>query len=177
MRSRVIGFFGKLIPKKNPLLILEAWKELCEQTRSRVKLLFVGSGELEAELRSRANADSIPVTFAGFVNQSELARHYLATDILVLPSRKMGETWGLVVNEGLHAGCSVITSNHVGCSQDFHDLDRFCVFEDDDPRGLADSIEQLIDLPRDFDWARETMDRYSIQAAAESIATEIDTLT
>ena len=175
--DRIVGFFGKLISKKNPSLLIDAWKQLGPETRSRVKLLFVGSGELESQLRAQAEEHSIPVIFAGFVNQSELSRHYLATDILVLPSRKMGETWGLVVNEGLHAGCSVITSNHVGCRHDFQKMDRFCVIEDGDAQGLARSIEQLVDLPREFDWAQDTMDRYSIRAAAQSIGDEIDTLT
>jgi len=29
---------------------------------------------------------------------------------MVLPSRRAGETWGLVVNEALQAGCAVIVS-------------------------------------------------------------------
>lgn len=173
-KDRLIGFFGKLIPKKNPVLILEAWKKLCGETRARTKILFVGSGELEFELQARAREEAIPVAFAGFVNQSELGQYYLATDILVLPSRKLGETWGLVVNEGLHAGCSVITSEHVGCQYDFKGLDRYHVFEDGNADELAVAIEKLINLSRDFFWAQEIMKKYSVHAAAESFAHEID---
>ena len=42
----------------------------------------------------------------------------------------MGETWGLVVNEALQAGCSVIVSDAVGCHADFKDWERVRVFSD-----------------------------------------------
>ena len=40
------------------------------------------------------------MTFAGFLNQSEIPRAYVAADCIVLPS-DYGETWGLVVNEAM----------------------------------------------------------------------------
>ena len=42
----------------------------------------------------------LPVTFAGFLNQTEITRAYAAADCLVLPS-DYGETWGLAVNEAM----------------------------------------------------------------------------
>ncbi|MCR9295240.1 MAG: glycosyltransferase family 4 protein [bacterium] len=172
----VVGFFGKLITKKHPQILLDAYLQLSETLRSRIHLLFVGSGELESSLKERCNEEQIPATFAGFVNQSELADYYLATDTIVLPSRRMGETWGLVVNEALQCGCSVVTSDAVGCRYDFKDLERFRVFPVEDSSALSLHFVELMQLPRDFFWARPRMSQYSIKAAAGAIAAEIESL-
>jgi glycosyltransferase involved in cell wall biosynthesis len=57
------------------------------------------------------------VTFAGFLNQSEIVKSYVAADTLVLPSDG-GETWGLVVNEAMVCGRPCIVSDKVGCGPD-----------------------------------------------------------
>ena len=54
---------------------------------------------------------------AGFQNQTQLSRFYHAADVFVLPSR-VGETWGLVVNEALHHGLPCVVSDRVGCAPD-----------------------------------------------------------
>ena len=61
--------------------------------------------------------ENLPVTFAGFLNQSEIPKAYVAADCLVLPSDS-GETWGLVVNEAMACGIPAIVSDHVGCGPD-----------------------------------------------------------
>lgn len=80
-------------------------------------LLVVGDGELRQLAMAQANRSRLPVTFAGFLNQSHMARAYTAADCLVLPSDH-GETWGLVVNEAMACGLPAIVSDRVGCGQD-----------------------------------------------------------
>jgi glycosyltransferase involved in cell wall biosynthesis len=80
-------------------------------------LLIVGTGPLEPELRARSETARIPVTFAGFLNQTEIPAAYAAADCLVLPS-DYGETWGLVVNEAMACGLPAIVSDRVGCGPD-----------------------------------------------------------
>jgi glycosyltransferase involved in cell wall biosynthesis len=77
-------------------------------------VLVVGAGPAEARLRALARAQR--VTFAGFLNQTELGRAHGAADCLVLPSAR--ETWGLVVNEALAAGLPCVVSDGVGCAPD-----------------------------------------------------------
>jgi glycosyltransferase involved in cell wall biosynthesis len=110
-------FAGKLEPKKQPGVVLEAIARLSEREQERVFLLVVGSGALEAGLRQRASALQLPVSFAGFLNQSEMPRAYVAADALVLPS-DYGETWGLVVNEAMACGLTAVVSDRVGCGAD-----------------------------------------------------------
>lgn len=167
---RVLLFCGKLQPKKYPDSLLDALADMESEERARFAVLYVGSGELERELRLKARAlPDVKVRFAGFKNQTELPPYYLASDILVLPSRQMGETWGLVVNEALLAGRRVIVSRFAGCSADFAEAPGVAVFD-----GSLDGLVQALrDLPRVTPPGAqaEFMRRYSVSAAAEGIAT------
>jgi glycosyltransferase involved in cell wall biosynthesis len=111
---RVVLFAGKLIPKKRPIDLLEAF---IAARIPNTSLLFVGSGRLETELRSRAKGHN-NIFFAPFQNQSLMPRTYAIGDLFVLPSYGNGETWGLAVNEAMCLGKPIIVSNHVGCAQD-----------------------------------------------------------
>jgi Glycosyltransferase len=161
-------FCGKLQTKKYPDALVEALAAMPGSERSRFGALYVGSGELEPTIRIKARALGAPVRFAGFKNQKELPPFYFASDILVLPSRQMGETWGLVVNEALLAGLRVIVSRHVGCHADFQTLSGFKVF-DGTAVGLADAIREM---PALFPAARRSdfLRSYSVEAAAIGIA-------
>jgi glycosyltransferase involved in cell wall biosynthesis len=113
----VFLFVGKLEVKKHPLDLLKAMAGLSEEERSRAHLLVAGDGELMTDCKEFAAANSLPVTFAGFVNQSRLPDVYAVADVFVLPS-DAGETWGLVVNEAMASGRPAIVSRSVGCCQD-----------------------------------------------------------
>jgi glycosyltransferase involved in cell wall biosynthesis len=112
-------FCGKLIGKKRPMDVLRALSELTARPDELppIHVVIVGAGELLAECQSYAKNRRLPVTFPGFLNQSEISRAYVAADCLVLPSDD-GETWGLVVNEGMACGLPAIVSDAVGCQQD-----------------------------------------------------------
>jgi len=107
--ARVLLFAGKLIEKKAPELLLEAFL----RSGADGHLVFVGDGRLEAELRARAAGRS-DVHFLPFQNQQAMPAVYRLGDVLVLPSRGPGETWGLAMNEALACGCLLIASDRVG---------------------------------------------------------------
>lgn len=176
-RDRIVfAFFGKLIHKKNPDLLLRAVPLLPAEVKRRVAVLFVGSGELEGEMKAQAKdleKSGIPGFFAGFVNQSAIRDFYAASDVVVLPSRREGETWGLVVNEALQAGCGVVISDAVGCGPEFGNWEGVRIIPQEDPVALAQALEQLAGLPRKFDWARTRMASYSTETSAEGLANEI----
>ena len=172
----VLLFSGKLIDKKNPALILDAWERLTEDERKSFVMIFVGAGPLEESLRRRAAAWPGRIHFAGFINQREIRDFYAAADILLLPSRRAGETWGLVVNEALQAGCGVVMTKAVGSHREFGDWERVRVTEENDAVGLAEACRQLAKFPRSFDWCSDEMKTYSVEAAADAIAERIDLL-
>ncbi len=178
--SFVVGFSGKFIEKKNPKIFYQMLEFLPQELRSRTHLYFMGSGPLEKELKALADKAKeqfgVGSFFSGFVNQTQMPGHYLSMDLMVLPSRKMGETWGLVANEGLQAGCGVIVSDAVGSSQDFKSWERFRVFPEGSASDLAKCVAELAQFNRDFEWAKSKLEGYSMNAIAESLASELKAL-
>ena len=113
----VFLFSGKLIDKKRPMDILQALALLPDDVRAKAHVLFVGDGPLRSALQAWAAEQRLPVTFAGFINQSRIPDAYVASDVLVLPS-DAGETWGLVVNEAMASHVPAVVSTAVGCCRD-----------------------------------------------------------
>ena len=112
----VVLYASKLQRRKHPEMVFGAVAAL-RTAGHRVTLLFVGSGEMDQELRDLAAASGERnVVFAGFINQLELPQVYAACDIFVLPSED--EPFGLIVNEVMCAALPVVVSNQVGCATD-----------------------------------------------------------
>lgn len=135
-------FAGKLQAKKRPGDLLDAL-EIARKSHGDLRLLVAGSGELESELKQKAKERRLPVTFAGFLNQSEMPTAYAAADALVLPS-DAGETWGLVVNEAMASGLPAIVSDRVGCRENLIlEGETGFSFPLGDPRALAACLTTL----------------------------------
>jgi len=115
--STVFLFAGKLESKKNPQDLLEAVSLLPSDLLARAHVLMVGDGPLRGDCERLARQRNLPVTLAGFLNQSRLPDAYAAADVLVLPS-DAGETWGLVVNEAMASGRPALVSRSAGCCAD-----------------------------------------------------------
>ncbi len=110
----IILYASKLMRRKFPDHLLQAYAQL---TEPRPYLLYVGDGELRADLEAEVAAQQLAnVHFLGFRNQSELPAFYALADIFVLPS--INETWGLVINEAMNAGCAIISTDQVGSAVD-----------------------------------------------------------
>jgi len=162
-------FVGKFIPKKRPADLLHALVTLNHQPSSiNFIAVFVGSGELENELRELAAREKLRVHFAGFKNQTELPALYAGADVLVLPSDG-GETWGLVVNEAMACGMPAIVSDAVGCAPDLIEEGKtgftYCA---GDCAALADCLAQIAHMKQnghDFtDALAEKMRSYRVEA-------------
>lgn len=115
----VILYASKLMRRKHPLLLLEAFARVLQHPREGPApcLLFVGSGEEEARLKARAaELPAGTVHFLGFQNQTALPRYYDLCDVFVLASEH--EPWGLVVNEVMNSAKALIVSDQVGAARD-----------------------------------------------------------
>jgi glycosyltransferase involved in cell wall biosynthesis len=111
--SRAVLFAGKLVAKKDPLLLLEAYLE----SGATGHLIFVGDGVQEGEIRARAQGRP-DVHFLPFQNQQAMPAVYRLGEVFVLPSRGPGETWGLALNEAMACHRPVIASSKVGGARD-----------------------------------------------------------
>jgi len=163
-------FAGKLVAVKNVPEALAALR-IAVAGIPRLHLLVAGEGPLGGELRTAVAREGLPVSFAGFLNQSEVAAAYAATDFLVLPSHS--ETWGLVVNEAMACGLPAVVSDRVGCAEDLVEpgVTGF-VYR---TGNLAELAARMVDMAGD-DEARRTMGArarqrvvadYSVERAVE----------
>lgn len=166
-------YSGKLVPRKGVDLLPDAVRALPDALRRRVVLLFLGDGELRTQLETQcARPTAVPYRMLGFQNQTALSRCYHAADLLVLPSRT-GETWGLVVNEGLEHGVPVVASDAVGSAPDLVLPGRTgAVCHAPTPQGLAEAIARAAPLIGRGEVrvdCRGVVSEYSVAAAASGI--------
>jgi glycosyltransferase involved in cell wall biosynthesis len=166
----VLLLCGKLIAKKRPMDFLHAFESANRQGLP-VHGLVVGDGELKSSCEEFALARNLPVTFAGFLNQTELPGAYVAADCLVLPS-DFGETWGLVVNEAMACGRCAVVSDRVGSGPDLIVEGRTGrTFPFGNVKALADALVELGRAPdalsRMGDAAREHVRSYSMANAVQ----------
>lgn len=110
----VVLFAGKLEPKKDPDFMLRLAENILDRN---LKIIIVGNGNLETELKAKASADS-RIIFLDFQNQQKMPVVYRLCNIFVLPSIGPGETWGLSVNEAMACKIPVVVSNMCGCAPD-----------------------------------------------------------
>lgn len=113
----VLLFAGKFEQKKRPMDVLVALRCLTASGENKFHLLMAGEGALRGACETYAKKNGLPVSFAGFVNQSRMPSVYSVSDGLVLPSDAR-ETWGLVVNEAMACGVPAIVSERAGCVPD-----------------------------------------------------------
>lgn len=145
-QSTCFVFAGKLQEKKRITDLLVALN-LARKSCPDLYLLVVGSGEQMDTAKSLVAAEDLPVTFAGFLNQTEMAKAYAASDCLVLPS-DYGETWGLVVNEAMVCGLPAIVSDRVGCGPDLvSEGVTGALFPFGDVKALAECLARLATNP------------------------------
>jgi glycosyltransferase involved in cell wall biosynthesis len=137
----VIVFSGKLQPKKNPQLLLTVFKQL---NIKQSHLVFVGDGELTAELKAEAEGCT-KIHFLPFQNQSLMPAVYRLGDIFCLPSKGPGETWGLAINEAMASGRAIIASDKTGCAADLvKDNINVFVFKSGDEEALGLVLTKML---------------------------------
>jgi glycosyltransferase involved in cell wall biosynthesis len=111
----------------------------------RVSLHLVGAGPMLDTLKEWASKSSISVTLQGFVQHAEIVPVLAGADVLVFPTH--GDPYGLVVDEALASGMTVISSSAAGeiLSRlvDGPERPRGLVIPPYDPAALAAAIERL----------------------------------
>ncbi|NQW49250.1 MAG: glycosyltransferase family 4 protein, partial [Planctomycetes bacterium] len=142
----LVLFSGKLIARKQPLLLATAIARL--PSHDRVTVCILGDGversHVESALRPVLGKRLI---MAGFVNQSQLGRYFAAADMFCLPSAY--DSWGLVVNEAMHWGLPCIVSDRVVSHQDLIiEGHTGFVHRWNDSDHLAECIDRLVREPQ-----------------------------
>lgn len=139
-----VVFSGKLIAGKGPMTLLQAVERMAH--RDRVALVFLGEGELRGSLESYARDHGVQARFPGFVNQSELPKHYAMGEVFVLPS--FGDARATVINEAMACGLPVVLTDRCGPIGDIaRDSDNAFVFPAGDDEALAAILDRLAGQP------------------------------
>jgi glycosyltransferase involved in cell wall biosynthesis len=153
----LILFCGKLIPTKQPVLLLQAFKEV--RRKHPCALVYAGDGILRREIEELAAREDLPdVHITGFLNQSAVSQAYAAADVLALPS--WSDTWGLVINEGMNFGLPVVASDRVGGAVDLvREGENGFVVPHHDTAALTSALARMVEDPA----RRERFGRRSLE--------------
>jgi phosphatidylinositol alpha-mannosyltransferase len=104
----VVFFVGRHEERKGLEVLLDAFASL----RQPAVLCIAGEGPETAVLRGR-HPQSARLRWLGVLDDDELARRLAGADVLCAPSLH-GESFGVVLLEGLAAGCAVVASDLEG---------------------------------------------------------------
>jgi phosphatidylinositol alpha-1,6-mannosyltransferase len=96
---------------KGHVELIDCWPKVVGAVRD-ARLLIVGTGPSQDELRRRAAASSAAqaIVFTGFVSEEDLHKVWEETSVFAMPSR--GEGFGLVYIEAMRQGLPVVASIH-----------------------------------------------------------------
>ena len=148
--ARDFVFVGRFVPKKNLMTMLDGYAAYAARAGSSARRLrLVGSGPLEAELRSRCAALGVDqrVIFTGFLDAPQIAATLSSALALILVSSE--EQWGLVVNEALALGLPIVTSTAVGSRDSLvRNLRNGFIVEPGSVEGIAAALEALASDPQ-----------------------------
>ena len=174
----VIGFCGRLIPEKGVRDLRDAFLRL-DPAGMDLRLVIMGAGELESELRETTRGDS-RIHFLPPRKHSEVAEFLQLLDVLVLPSRTIAgprvwwkEQFGHILIEAM--ACGVVTvGSDCGAIPEVM-ADPSVIFPAGDVSALAALLQTLITQRGRFDTVRarqhaRVLSTYSQEAVAEQWA-------
>jgi glycosyltransferase involved in cell wall biosynthesis len=109
-RALRVLLVGQLRPYKGGAVAIDAVAH-----QPRLSLTIVGRGTEEASLRRRlVESGAANVRMTGYLDEEALVDAYQAHDVCVLPSTNRLEAFGLVLLEGMAAGCVPVASDLPG---------------------------------------------------------------
>ncbi|AGA29607.1 TIGR04063 family PEP-CTERM/XrtA system glycosyltransferase [Singulisphaera acidiphila] len=145
----VIGFLGSFYRYEGLSLLLDAFANLRE-TAPNARLLLVGGGEEEADLRAKAESLGLgsTVIFTGSVPPDQVLDLYSIVDILVYPRMSMRLTdtvTPLKPLEAMSMGKVVVASDVGGLKELVRDGESGLLFPAGDSAALVRTLCQAID--------------------------------
>jgi glycosyltransferase involved in cell wall biosynthesis len=109
------AFVGRFVERKGIRLLIKAWEEL-KNIEHDWQLKFIGCGQLEDYIKSKANVNN-RISVEAAKTTEEIARECFKIGCFVLPS--FNEPWGVVLHEFAAGGIPIISSNDAGANSFF----------------------------------------------------------
>lgn len=136
---------GRLVPVKNHAGLLRAL-ERALRTTGRLRLVVLGRGPLEADLRRQASASGLQdhITFLGF--RRDVPACLAAADLFVMPSTTEGQPVSLL--EAMATGLPIVASQVGGIPETLGDPPAGVLLAPDDTEGWSRVLVELAGDPR-----------------------------
>ncbi len=169
----VIATLGRLAPEKSPGTILDAMAIVAAADAS-ARLLVIGGGPSEPELRSRAAEPDLAgrVVFTGALPRMEALARLSAADLFAFASRT--ETQGLVLAEALAAGLPAVAVEGPGVRDSVHHgVDGLIVRADPSRMVAARLAESLGALVTDAGRRRDMAERAKADAGRFAVGARV----
>lgn len=146
IRTREIIFAGRHVSDKGADLLISALGKLYKEGYN-LNATIVGSGPVTEALKQQAASLGLLQTgniiFTGSLSQTDLIKALHTHSIMVVPSRM--EPMGMVIAEGLAAGCQMIVARQGGMSEVGGNFCRY--FTVNDAASLAKAIREELHHP------------------------------
>lgn len=161
---RVILSIGRLVPRKNPLLLAEAMAMVERALPGVARLRLIGEGPLARPVARRARRLGIAplVEMRGFCPEEEKWRELAGCAVFAAASRLEG--FGLAVAEAMSAGAPVVAPRRASFPELIEDGVSGILVAPDDARALAATLVLLLRQP---ERARDLGEAAARRAAAE----------
>jgi glycosyltransferase involved in cell wall biosynthesis len=140
-------FVGRPVAGKGLPELLSAWRTAGSRSPASA-LVLAGVGAQQTFTSGPGQEAGAPIVSLEALEPRQLRDVYAACDVLVVPSvatRTFLEPWGLVVNEAMNQGLSVIATDAVGAAAGglVRDGENGLVVPAADPGALASAITRL----------------------------------
>lgn len=157
-------FTGQLISRKGVHELLSAYCHIAENL-PLMKLVYVGDGPLEDELRNEIKRKRLTnVVLTGGVDYDTIYKYYNAADCFILPTKE--DNWSLVVPEAMACGLPIATTIYNGCYPELVQKKNGWVFDVHNPQSIEDVLLKIYNCK---DCLKE-MGAYSEQLVASETA-------
>lgn len=130
-----IVFLGRLVERKGAQYLLDAVASLDSKTKSQVRLLIAGKGELEPQIKAQIAALGLTdnTVLLGYVKDEDKPDLLATADLAVFPATG-GESFGIVLAEAMAARAGVVIGgNNPGYKSVLRDTPEAIV----DPKNIA----------------------------------------
>ena len=136
-------YAGYLNERKGVSHLIAAFPTVLQQVPD-AKLVLVGSGPLESELRAQIARAGIQdkVTMTGFLEPTELPRIYAQADVFVLPT--LEDVFGVVITEAIASRLALVCSEFAGVASHLTDEENAFIINPEDHTQLAERVIRLL---------------------------------